>query len=403
MDPVLLAAGLVALVVGTLFTHLERWSVTPPLLALATGVMLGPEVLGAVTIPAPDQLHVMQVAARLLLAVALMGIALRYPTDQVMARRRPVTLLILVVMPAMAAVLALGAAWALSLPLAAAAVLGACLSPTDPVLASGIVTGGPAEQDIPARDRQVLSLESGLNDGMAEPFVIIALAWLLGHPFSRELGRAAYEVVGAIGVGGVAGFAAGRALNWADRHREIGPAVRSLYALVLATSVLGLSGVLRLDGLLAVFVAGLLHNRTISGSAREAEVAIDEALNQYLVIPVFVLLGLVLPWDGWADLGWGGAAFVVVALLLRRLPLVVAMKWPLRADWPQVLWLGWFGPIGVAAIFYLGHAHGRGATDPRLWAAGTLVVAVSTVVHGLSAGPARVLYRRRAAGGTQSD
>lgn len=396
MDPVLLAAGLVALLVGGLFTHLERWSITPPLLGLLTGVLIGPEALGAFTIPASDQVHVVQVAARLLLAVALMGIALRYPIGQVRARRRPVALLLLVVMPAMAAAVAVGAAWLLSLPLALAAVLGACLAPTDPVLASGIVTGEPAEEDIPAANRQILSLESGANDGLALPFVIVALAWFLEHPFAGEVGRAAYEVLGAVAVGALAGFGAGRALRWADRHREIGPSVASLYALVLAAFVLGLSGVVGVGGLLSVFVAGLVHNHMLSSDERTSEVAIDEALNQYLVIPVFVLFGAVIPWRDWGELGWRGVAFVAVALLLRRLPVVAAVKRPLRAGWTQVVWLGWFGPIGVAALYYLGHVHERGATDPRLWAAGTLVVAVSTVVHGLSAGPARLAYRRRA-------
>lgn len=393
MDAVLLTAGLGALVVGTLFTHLERWSITPTMLGLVTGVLIGPEVLGAVTIPTADRIHVLQVAARLLLAVALMGIALRYPTDQVLSRRRPVLVLILCVMPVMAGVVALGAAWVLSLPLAMAAVLGACLCPTDPVLASSIVTGEPAKEDIPAHNRQILSLESAVNDGLALPLVIIALAWLLEHDFGSELGTAIYEVVGAVAIGSLAGFISGHALNWADRHREIGSAVRSLYVLVLAMFVLGLSGVVRVDGLLGVFVAGLVHSHRVTREERRSQVAIDEALNQYLVIPVFVLLGVVLPWHDWAELGWGGAAFVVIALLLRRLPVMIALKRPLQADWAQVLWLGWFGPIGVAAIFYLGHVHERGATDPRLWAAGTLVVAVSTFAHGLSAGPARRLYR----------
>ncbi|HSK24867.1 MAG TPA: cation:proton antiporter [Egicoccus sp.] len=395
MDPVLLAAGLVALFVGALFTHLERWSITPPLLGLLTGVLIGPEVLGAVTIPASDEIHVVQVAARLLLAVALMGIALRYPIGQVRSRRRPVALLLIVAMPAMAAAVAVGAAWLLSLPLALAAVLGACLSPTDPVLASGIVTGEPAEEDIPASNRQILSLESGANDGLALPFVVIALAWFLEQPLGDELGRAVYEVLGAVAVGALAGFGAGRALRWADRHREIRPAVASLYALVLAAFVLGLSGVIGVGGLLSVFVAGLVHNHMVSSSERASEVAIDEALNQYLVVPVFVLVGVVIPWRDWGELGWRGAVFVVVALLLRRLPVIAALKRPLQASWPQVVWLGWFGPIGVAALFYLGLVHEQGATDPRLWAAGTLVVAVSTFVHGLSAGPARLLHRRR--------
>lgn len=395
IDVVLLAAGLVAIFVAAFLRHLQRWSVTPPLLGLVTGVLLGPQGIGVLVIPAGDDVHVMKIAARLLLAVALMAIALRYPVSEMRQRTREVAVLLFLVLPVMAAALAAGAAWALQLPVGLALVLGAALSPTDPVLASGIVTGELAERDIPERGRQVLSLESGANDGLAMPFLTVALAWALGRSMPTEVGMAIYEVVAGVVVGIVAGTIAGRALRWARGHREIGPSVRAVYTLVLAAMVLGLSGVLNADGLLSVFVAGLLHNRVVTGGDRQVEVGIDESLNHFLVIPVFILLGAVLPWSDWAGLGWGGVVFVLVALFLRRLPVVLALRRPLRASWAHVAWLGWFGPIGVAAVFYLGHADEQGATDPRLWAAGTLVIAVSTLVHGLTAGPARLAYRRR--------
>lgn len=396
LDVVLFAAGVVAVVVAAFLRHLERWSITPPLLGLLTGILLGPEVLGAVTIPPAEDAHVMRIAARLLLAVALMAIALRYPITQMRRRTGEVAVLVLVVLPIMAAIMAAGAAWSMQVPLGLALVLGAALSPTDPVLASGIVTGEYAERDIPGRGRQVLSLESGANDGLALPFLTVALAWALERSMVAEVGKAAYEVAAGLAIGVIAGVIAGRFMRWSREHREIGSSVRELYTLVLAAVVLGLSGLLQADGLLSVFVAGLAHNRVVTGGDRQVEVGIDESLNQFLVVPVFVLLGAVLPWSEWVALGWSGVAFVLVALLLRRLPVVLALRRPLRADRAHVVWLGWFGPIGVAALFYLGHAEEQGVTDPRLWAAGTLVIAVSTVVHGLSAGPARALYRRRA-------
>jgi NhaP-type Na+/H+ or K+/H+ antiporter len=210
LDIVLLAAGGLALVAGSLFVHLERWSITPPLLGLVTGVLLGPQVLDVFAIPAGDQVHVMHLAARLLLAVALMGIALRYPIGAARERTGEVALLILVVLPVMALVLAAGAAWSLGLPLGLALVLGAALSPTDPVLASGIVTGEPAEEDIPERGRQVLSLESGANDGLAQPFVVLAIAFVLDHSMASAAGKAIYEVLGALAVGTAAGAAGSR-------------------------------------------------------------------------------------------------------------------------------------------------------------------------------------------------
>lgn len=394
IDVALLGAGGVALLVAVTFAHLQRWSISPPLLGLLTGVLLGPRVIGALEIPASDDAHVMQMAARFLLAVALLAIALRYPLSDVRRRVGEVTLLLVAVLPVMAGVVAAGAVWALGLPLGTALVLGAVLAPTDPVLASGIVTGAPAERSIPERARQVLSLESGANDGLAMPFVIVAIAIALDRSVPTELAKAAAEVIAGVALGVAAGTAAGFALRWAEVHREIGPAVRSLYTLVLAAFLLGASGLLHVNGLISVFAAGLLHNRVVAAGDRRSEVAVDEAMNQFLVIPVFVLLGAVLPWREWVALGWGGLAFVVIAVFLRRLPIVLALGRGIRADRAHAVWLGWFGPMGVAALFYLGHAQEQSVTDPRLWAAGTLVIAVSTVVHGLTAGPSRVLYER---------
>lgn len=395
LDVVLLAAGAVGIVVATFFRDLQRWSITPPMLGLLVGIVLGPQVMDALTIPGGDEVHVLKVAARLLLAVALMAIGLRYPIDRMRERMGQVAVMILIVLPAMAAVLAAGATLALGLPLGVALVLGTALSPTDPVLASGIVTGEVAEQDIPARERQLLSLESGSNDGLALPFVILAIAWALDRPMLTEAGRALYEVAAAVLIGIVLGVVAGRALRWAEAHREIGQSVRAIYTLVLAALALGASGLLQAGGLLSVFVAGLAHNHTSTDTDRAIEVGLDESLNQFLVLPIFILLGAALPWSAWSDLGWGGVLFVLIALFVRRLPIVLAVRRPLRADGMFASWLGWFGPIGVAALYYLGHADEHGVTDPRVWAAGTLVIAVSTVIHGLTAGPARVAYRRR--------
>lgn len=395
LDTVLWSAGALALVTGTLFAHLQRWSVSPPFLGLVVGVLIGPQVLGMGSVPADEAIHVMKVAARLLLAIALMAVALRYPMEQVRGRAREVGLLLLLVLPVMAAVVGLGAAWLLELPLAVALTLGAALSPTDPVLASSIVTGAAAEEDIPAHDRQILSLESGANDGLAMPLVILAVAWSLERPWGTEIGRAAWEVLGAILLGAVAGALSGWALRWADRHRQIGSPEQSFYTLALAALVLGASGPVGVDGLLGVFVAGLAHNLATTPADRRVEVAIDEPLSQFMVVPLFVLFGVVLPWGEWAVLGWAGLGVVAVALLLRRLPVVLALHRPLGGTWARALWLGWFGPIGVAALYYLGHVHAEGVTDSRVWAAGTLVVACSTVVHGFSAGPTRLAYGRR--------
>lgn len=399
IDVMLATAGALGLAVAATYAALQRWSASPPLLALLVGVILGPALSGVITIPASDHAHVVHTASRLLLAVALMAVALRYPIGDVRRRGREVGLLLVVVMPAMAAAVAAAAGWILGLPLGVALVLGAVLSPTDPVLASGVVTGAHALRDIAERDRQILSLESGANDGLALPFVVVAVSVATASGTAGATGRAVYQTLAGVAVGAAIGFLAGKAMRWAEEHREIESAARSLFTLVLAALVLGVGGLLRADGLLGVFVAGLVYSAIVSASDRRVEARIDETMNIFLVLPVFILFGAVLPWERWAELGWPAVAFVLAALLLRRLPWVLALRAPLGLSLTSAAWLGWFGPIGVAALFYLGHAQAHGVTDSRLWAAGTLVVAASTAVHGLTAAAGRIAYARASGGG----
>lgn len=398
LDLLLATVGLLGVAVAATSGILERTPFNPPLLALLLGVVTGPEVLGLVELPVGMDQEVLRIASRLLLAVGLMGVALRYPVDEVRRHLGGIALLILVVLPLMALTVALGAMWVLGVPFGVAAVIGAVLSPTDPVLASSVVTGGPAERDIPTRLRQLLSMESGGNDGLALPLVLVAIALAGGTHAASPLGALGRSLL-EVGIGTVLGVAlgagAGTAVRRARQGRDIEPSAKLVFPLVLAFAALGLVGVAHGDAILGVFVAGLVYNGFISGPDREAEVRIDEGINQFLVLPVFALLGVVLPWSGWAQLGWGGPGLLAFALLLRRLPWVLALRRPLRLDRRDAVWLGWFGPMGVAALFYLGLAHEQGVTDPVVWHAGTLVVAASTLVHGMTAAPGRRAYASR--------
>jgi NhaP-type Na+/H+ or K+/H+ antiporter len=136
----------------------------------------------------------------------------------------------------------------------------------------------------------------------------------------------------------------------ARRHR---PRARLLFTVVLALAILGASGLTRTDGVLAVFVGGLAFNLVSTGPDRTDELSMDEAVNRFAVLPLFVVLGAVLPWGAWRDLGWSGLVLAVAVLLLRRLPVLLLLASPLRLRLRDALYLGWFGPIGVSALFYL--------------------------------------------------
>lgn len=389
------AFGVMAVLLALVSRNLRQLPLSEPLVALLLGVALGPQLLGLLEISEPVRDPLLLEGSRLLLAGSVMAAALRFPATALRPLVRPLVLLLVVVMP-LAAALSGAAALLLGLPLGLAVLVGTCLAPTDPVLAASVISGGPAERDLPARLRQLLTEESGANDGLALPLVGLALVAVLpATSLGDAVGRLLWEVVGGTVIGVIAGALAGVAVQRATRRHSLGHGPELVFTLLLAVAVLGVARLAATDGVLAVFVAGLAYNRAVAKGERGPQESIDEAVNRYAVLPLFLLLGVVLPWGEWAAFGPVAAVFVVAVLMLRRLPLVLALARPLGLRGRDAVFAGWFGPMGVSAVFYLAHSLEEGVADPRLFAAGTLAVAASVVAFGITGSPGRKAYAAR--------
>lgn len=393
MDVILAAAAALGMVVAALSGRMRRMPVSEPLLGLAAGVALGHT--GALELPPVTEQPVGYYdATRVLLAISVMAVALRFPFQQVRRQAAPLLLLLLVVMPVMAAVNTALAVVVLGLAPTAAFVLGTALCPTDPVLASNVVGGKPAVHDIDRRTRLLLSLESGANDGLASPLVLVALFAAGASEAGQTALESAWGVAGGAGVGLLLGWIGGWALRVGEEHGATEHTPALFFTLLLAVGVLGAAGLAHVDGIVATFVAGLMFNCVSTGEERGGSVAIDEGLNRFLILPLFLVVGVVLPWSDWADLGWRGLLLVLAILLFRRLPILLLLRRPLRLRWPDAVFVGWFGPVGVAALLYLLLAVERTSLDQSVFAAGMLVVAGSTVAHGLTVTIGRRTYLR---------
>jgi sodium/hydrogen antiporter len=389
--------GSLAVGLAATSTRMRDLPVSEPLLALLLGVVAGPDVLGLVHVAEDQRPQLMTEVARVLLAVSLMGVGLRYPVRRLRGVLRPTALLVTVGMVGMAALSAWLMWLVLGVPVTLAVLLGACITPTDPVLASSVVTGKRAEEHLSLRTRQLLSVESGTNDGLALPLVLVGVALVLGESWGNAMVEGLYQVGVGVVLGLVAGGVAGRMVSYAGRHDDVDRGSTLVFTLVLAIAVLGLARVVDADGVLSVFVASLAYNYTVANDEVGPQNTIDEAVNRYLVLPLFLLLGTQLPWAQWRELGWAAVVLPVAVLLLRRPPVLLALARPLGLRLHDAVFLGWFGPIGVSALFYLALSEDQGVADPRLWTVGTLIVAASTLAHGVSAAPGRHLYRRAAA------
>lgn len=396
LDLAFAAIGGLVLAIALVSRLLRRSLLSETLVALAAGVVLGPALLGVVDLGAESEAAVLEHGARLTLAVALMAVAMHLREQGPFREWRTLLVLIAVVMPAMWLVSSLLAATILGLSLWAALLIGAIVTPTDPVLAAATVTGEQAEEHLPGRIRRALLAESGANDGLAHLFVflpIVVLARPSGEAASHWLTHTVLrETVGGVLLGAAVGLLGGVLLERARRAGHVAREYLSSFGLALSLAVLGLAAVLQLADVLAVFVAAVAFVSRLSAEDEEVEEHVQEPVSKMLLLPIFALLGASLPWDEWRDLGWQGAAFAVAVLLLRRLPVVLAAL-PLlaRRPLPDALFLGWFGPIGVSALLYARLAMDSSAVA-AVWPAATLVIAASVVAHGMTAMPGQARF-----------
>jgi len=362
----------------------------PTLLALLLGILFGPRVFGLIQLPAADEMAVvLEGAARLTLGIGLVGVALRIPPDYPRREWRAMALLLGLGMPLMWATGTLLVYLVLGLPFWLSALIGAILSPTDPVVASQIVSGTLAERNVPPWVRHALSFESGINDGFGFPFVLLPLLMLTmpaGDALSRWLLHTLlWEVVGGALVGLLIGHAAGRLLHFSWRRGQVGTKWRLAYTVALALLAVGIGKLIGSDELLVVFAAGAAFAQVAEPPERAHAHRLQETVNLFFSTPMFALLGIAIPWEGWSALGWNGLALVIAILLLRRIPVLLLLRplLPGLHGMMEALFVGWFGPMAVGAIYYAALAWQR-LGQPLAWHVVSLVVCGSVVAHGMS-------------------
>jgi sodium/hydrogen antiporter len=275
-------------------------------------------------------------------------------------------------------------------------LVGALLSPTDPVLSSTVVTN----PRVPRLIRHSLNLESGLNDGLALPAVLALVA-------AAELGDTGFVwwefVLQDVGFGFATGIAvAFLAARLMPRTTGLGAEIsahqKSLYGLGLAFATYGLA-VLPPEGngFIAVFVAAIALG-IWRPDIRECFEARSEDIIEVVKLGVFLVFGAILTFDGLFGDGWAAVAIAAFTLLVAR-PVAVfaALAGTTQVDTAQKAFIAWFGPKGVAtmtfALFVLGSAVPEG---DRILNIAALVVFVSIIAHGLSDYPGSEWMARRA-------
>ncbi|HYE20198.1 MAG TPA: sodium:proton antiporter [Tepidisphaeraceae bacterium] len=399
-DAIVLSLGAFIILIGLVSTWLERKGLPPTVLALLAGVVLGPAVTGVFDPAATGaRAHVLELVTRLSLAIAITSLILFVPKQFARRRWREMVVLVGGSMLLMWVVSTALVYLILGIPFLMAALIGAMLAPTDPVAARPIVEGIPAEEHLPHRLRHALAFESASNDGAAYPLVFLPFLLMTLAPGAAwshwAVHTLLWEVGGAAVIGVGLGYAAAHLLRAAEARDLIKDEWRLVYTAAVALVGVGGGHLIHVSEFVLVFAAAVAGSRVIGSGDRKDEEHGQEAANRFLSVPIFGLLGTAIPWDGWRDLGWRGAALAGAILLFRRLPAMMAVCpfVPILRRRADTLFVGWFGPIGIATIYYGAHFEQRlGA--PLIWHVTSLVICASVLAHGLTATPLTRLYGR---------
>ncbi|SBV03768.1 sodium/proton antiporter, CPA1 family [Streptomyces sp. MnatMP-M77] len=392
--------GIGALLAAALPRLLSRLPVSVPIVFLAAGLMLylTPLPLPAID-PVADRVWVYHLT-ELCVIVSLMGAGLAINRPFGGRSWASTWRLLGLAMPLTIGATTL-AAWALlDWPLSVALLVAAALAPTDPVLAAEVRVGEPsAEKEDEDEVRFALTSEAGLNDGLAFPFVLAALAlaaagnsWTGGWAAHWVWSDVIVRITVGVTVGLTIGYLLGRLLFRA-RAKPLRLAEQGEGFVALAATFLtyGLSEALHGYGFLAVFVtACALRRAEHSHGYQRVMHAFVEQIERLLMALLLFGVGAYVASGGLAELTWRGAAVSMLLIFLIR-PL---SGWLAQLRGPggrnERLAIAFFGIRGIGSIFYLAYAFGErdfGMYEREMLAVVVFAVLISTVLHGAAAAP----------------
>ncbi len=389
----LVIVALAVLAVAAISRRLSGTPVTATMVFVVIGVLVGPAVADLVDPSASGE--TVRTLAEATLAVVLFSDASRIRLD---ALRREYLVPLRLLGVGLPLTIALGAVLGVlvfhQLTITEALVLAVLLAPTDAALGQAVVT----DPRLPSRIRQGLNVESGLNDGICVPLLFIVLAAAdvesdvaSGHHaitiVAEEIG---YGIVGGLG----AGLLVCALVRLGRRHDLIADGWLQIIPVAGAALAYGIAAALGGSGFIAAFLAGLLFGAL--GGESDATFHFSEALGSLLDGLTFLAFGAVLLGPALTDLNWRIVVYAALSLtVVRMLPVALALLGT-GARRQTSVFLGWFGPRGLASIVFavivveeshLPHLHTILLTTYA-------TVGLSVLAHGLTASPLTDRYVR---------
>jgi NhaP-type Na+/H+ or K+/H+ antiporter len=314
-----------------------------------------------------------------------------------------VTRLLALAMPLTMAGIALFGTQVMGLSLGAALLLGAMLSPTDPVLAGDIGVGPPGDE-AEHEPNFALTAEAGGNDGLAAPLVLIGI-FVADQGGTDWLGKwlvadLLYACAAGLAIGVAVGWAAAWSVHWLRDRELLAPTFDGYHAVATALVLYGAAEAAGGYGFLAVFAGGLAfrryeHDHELNGRVHAGA----EQVEKFMELAAILLLGSLLTGEGLTAPGWKGWLLALVLLVvIRPLSTFISLVRSQVDTRGGRTFVAWFGVRGVGTLYYAATVVGAGVLSGGeeklvVWTAIACVI-VSIVVHGVTGGPAlRLLFR----------
>ena len=387
MDWSLTTVALALIVVAAVSKRLSGSPITPAMVFVSIGLLVGPKVLDEINIASTSSTE--RALAEATLALVLFSDA---SSIDLRALRRGASVPLRLLGIGLPLTIALGALAAAvifgELTFWEAVIVGVVLAPTDAALGQAVVT----EPRVPTRIRQGLNVESGLNDGICVPLLFAAVAAAdvqSGISGGRTGTTLLFEEVGYGIVGGVvAALVVGAVVVYAGRRDLIDGAWRPVIPAAGAALAYGTASALHGSGFIAAFVAGMVFRAVINRDPGEMN-RLTEEVGSVLSGVTFVVFGAILLGPALGELSWELVLYAVLSLtVVRMVPVAIAML-DSHVRLPTLGFLAWFGPRGLASIVFaviviedsqLPHEH-------LIVLAVYLTVGLSVFAHGLTAAP----------------
>jgi NhaP-type Na+/H+ or K+/H+ antiporter len=395
MQSVAIAAALVV-AYGVVSRRLESTLITGPMAFVAAGLLLGDGGLGVLELGLDEAgVHILA-EATLVLVLFVDAIQIKLPRlvheAQLPARLLTVGLPGTVMLGTAAALLLF------ELRLWEAALLATILAPTDAALGQAVVTN----RAVPVRIRETLSVESGLNDGIALPLVTLFLGLAAGEEDALSARSILSFVSTQLGVGVLAGAAVGlvggKVIDWAANRGWIDGVFRQLSTFSVAVCAFALADLLGGNGFIAAFVAGLAFGQVARAQCpHAADFADDEG--QLLTMLTFLVFGAALAGPALTEASVPILLYALLSLTVVRMAPAAVSLLGTGLSPATIAFVGWFGPRGLASILFavLIVEEADIAVQADIMTIVSWTVLLSVFAHGMSARPAADAYGRHVA------